>query len=321
MGIQAVIGGSGFLGTVLVSQLLETGANVRIIDTAPSPRFPELVHQADMRDRAQLKAALDGVDLVYNLAAEWRDDVRPLDRYFSVNVGGAEAFCDVASELGIRRCVFTSSVSVYGTSDVEIGEDAPKHPFNAYGRSKLDAEAVFVEWARHNPDVMLSIVRPTVIFGPGNRGNVYNLLDQIRRRSFVMVGNGENRKSIAFVENVAAFHRHVSDVAPGLHIYNYADKPDFSMNELVSLVERELGIGDRKTPRLPYAAAYAIGKGFDLLARLSGRRFPVSAERVFKFCANTRYSAGAARASGFEPPVELGEALRRTIRADIARST
>ena len=75
-----------------------------------------------------------------------------------------------------------------------------------------------------------------MIFGEGNRGNVYNLFTQIAGKRFLMFGKGKNRKSMAYVENVAAFIEYSLDFKPGIHIYNYVDKPDLDMNSLVSTV-------------------------------------------------------------------------------------
>ncbi len=85
------------------------------------------------------------------------------------------------------------------------------------------------------------IVRPTVVFGEQNRGNVYNLLRQIASGKFMMIGDGTNRKSMAYVENVAAFLEYSLGFENGVHIYNYIDKPDFDMNTLVSKVNKALG--------------------------------------------------------------------------------
>lgn len=74
-----------------------------------------------------------------------------------------------------------------------------------------------------------------MVFGEQNRGNVYNLLRQIASGKFIMIGSGQNRKSMAYVENVAAFIEHALGFGPGVHIYNYIDKPDFDMNTLVAI--------------------------------------------------------------------------------------
>ena len=193
-----------------------------------SKAFPELYRHGDVRDQDQLLAACRGCEVIVNLAAAHRDDVRPISLYHEVNVGGAETTIRVAEELGIKIILFTSTVAVYGFTKVPLGEEAPGNPINPYGQSKLDAEGVFRVWQELDPARSLVIIRPTVVFGEGNRGNVYNLMRQIASNHFFMVGQGSNRKSMAYVENIANALAFLLASGPGCHIYNYADKPDFA---------------------------------------------------------------------------------------------
>ena len=111
---------------------------------------------------------------------------------------------------------------------------------------------MFKGWQAENPEKRtLIIIRPTVVFGEQNRGNVYNLLRQIESGQFVMVGRGENRKSMAYVENLSAFIEYSISFEPGVHIYNFIDKPDFTMNSLVANVYRILGRSEKIGFRLP----------------------------------------------------------------------
>jgi nucleoside-diphosphate-sugar epimerase len=249
-----------------------------------------------------------------NLAAEHRDDVRPLSLYYDVNVGGARNICSVAREKDIKTIVFTSTVAVYGFAPIGTDESGKIAPFNDYGRTKYEAEQVFQEWQAEAPgERTLVIIRPTVVFGEQNRGNVYNLLRQIASGRFVMVGKGKNRKSMAYVENIAAFIEYSLSFKPGVHIYNYIDKPDFTMNRLVVIVKRILGQSEKIGFRLPYAVGYSIGKVFDLVAAVTGKRFAISSIRVKKFCANSVYNT-AIEKTGFVAPVPLDKALKQTIR-------
>lgn len=309
-----IIGGAGFIGRALARELRNAGCAVRVVDLQPSADGQVEVIRADVRDRAALTRALAGCGIVYNLAAEHRDDVRPTSLYQEVNVDGAENTCAAAEVHGIERIVFASSVAIYGASERELDEDAPPRPFNDYGRTKLEAEQVFEAWARRAPGRSLCIVRPTVVFGPGNRGNVYQLLGQIARGRSVIIGDGRNRKSMAYVDNVAAFLAHVRDRGPGIHAYNYVDKPDFDMNQLVALATEALGRDPRASRRIPYPLGLAAGLAADLVAAATGRSLPVSAVRIRKFCANTQFANRRALATGFVPRVALGDALRATIR-------
>lgn len=316
-----VIGGSGFIGTRLIDRMNNEKQFVyKIIDKAPSKKFSDLAVLGDVRNIDQLRSTIAEQSVIVNLAAEHRDDVRPLSLYDEVNVGGAKNICTVAREKSVRTIIFTSTVAVYGFAPIGTDESGKIAPFNDYGRTKYEAEQVFKAWQAEAPNERtLVIIRPTVVFGEQNRGNVYNLLRQIASGKFVMVGSGENRKSMAYVENVAAFIEYAMSFKPGVHIYNFIDKPDFTMNSLVANVNRILGRPEKIGFRFPFAVGYMIGKGFDLVAALTGKRFAISSIRVKKFCANSVYNT-AIDQTGFIPPVPLEQALAQTVRYEFMES-
>ena len=320
MGI-IVIGGSGFIGTRLGSFLTQAVDDFKIVDKAVSGLFPSRTVLADVRDIETLRASIYDGAIIINLAAEHRDDVRPISLYDEVNVGGAINVCKVATEKNVTTMVFTSSVAVYGFAPINTDESGQISPFNDYGRTKYEAELVYKAWQSEAPDVRtLVIVRPTVVFGEQNRGNVYNLLRQIASGKFVMVGDGKNRKSMAYVENVAAFLQFATTAfKPGVHIYNYIDKPDSSMNALVGTVNRMLGKTEQIGFRLPFSVGYAIGKYFDVLSTITSKKFAISSIRVKKFCSNSVFDTSIAK-TGFVPPVSLSEALERTVRHEFVES-
>lgn len=307
-----VTGGSGFIGTRLVSELLTKGHEVHILDKVQSTSYPELCLIGDIRDPQAVDSAVKGVDMVYHLAAEHRDDVRPISLYYDVNVEGTRKLAEACAANGVSRIVFTSSVAVYGLNAGTPSEKSPANPFNDYGRSKLQGEDVLRQWAGQNPGVSLTIVRPTVVFGEGNRGNVFNLVNQIVSGRFMMVGDGTNRKSMAYVGNVAAFLMHCGEAGqPGVRVINYADKPDLTMNDLVGKVRTYLGKSPTPSVRIPYGIGMAGGTCFDMLASLTGKNFPVSRVRVEKFCADTTIAVDELRHSEFPPPYTLNEGMER----------
>jgi nucleoside-diphosphate-sugar epimerase len=310
-----LIGGSGFIGTRLVHRLRsKEQLAVQITDKAPSKGHPDAVTFGDVRSIEQLRTSITDGSVIVNLAAEHRDDVRPLSLYDEVNVGGARNICTVAREKGVQTIIFTSTVAVYGFAPIGTDESGKIAPFNEYGRTKFEAEQIFKTWQAESPtDRTLVIIRPTVVFGEQNRGNVFNLLRQIASGKFLMVGSGENRKSMAYVENVAAFIEYSISFKPGIYIYNFIDKPDLSMNQLVVSVKRILGRPGKISLRIPFALGYVIGKGFDLVAGITGKRLAISSIRVKKFCANSVYNT-AIDETGFVPPVPLAQALEQTIR-------
>ena len=304
----AIFGGAGFLGSYMVRQLQRLEKPYQVFDL-------NTCQGADYLDVECCSAAeISGVDVIVNLAAEHRDDVSPPSRYMDVNVIGAREVCQLARKSNIKKIVFTSSVAIYGFAPPNTDESGAANYFNEYGRTKLLAEQEYRAWQAEEPDMRtLAIVRPTVIFGPGNRGNVYNLLRQIATKRFVMFGRGQNIKSMAYVENVAHFLVQCTSLSSGIHVYNYVDKPDLSMNQLVQVARKTLfgksGVG----PRMPGFIGVTIGFGFDLLAWMIRRPLPVSKIRVKKFMATTQFSS-AAPETGFEAPYTLAQGLEKTLR-------
>jgi len=313
-----VTGGSGFIGTNLISDLLADGHNVLIYDKLRSEKYPDLCIVADVRDKTRLTDSLRGVEAVYHLAAEHRDDVRPISLYYDVNVGGAENLVYGLEKNGVEKLIFTSTVAVYGLGSGEHNEESPIRPFNDYGHSKFKSEIVFDEWVNSGDKRSLVTVRPTVIFGERNRGNVYNLLSQMASGKFVMVGNGKNKKSMAYVRNISQFLTMFlsNSPGPGRRVFNYADKPDLDMEELTKIVFSALGREDKTVFRLPYLVGLLGGYAFDFLAMITRRSFPISSIRIKKFCADTRISAEALKRVGFIAPYSLNDGLNRMISSE-----
>ena len=321
MGLIAVVGGSGFVGSRLLVELRAAGHDVRVVDVV-SPESDDFAYRsADVRDRGSLAAALEGAEIVYNLAAVHRDDIKPESLYNEVNATGAVNVCEVCREVGVAQIIFASSVAVYGLAAANTSEQSVPAPSNAYGGSKLRAEEVHREWQAEEPERRsLVIVRLTVVFGERNRGNVYQLLHQIVAHRFVMVGSGRNRKSMAYVGNVSAFLFHVLGLGAGNHLFNYVDEPDLSMNEFVATILDVLGRPHAVRVRIPYAVGYLGGVACDVVALLTGKRLPISAIRVKKFCSTTTFTSRRVVATGFRPPIGLRDAIVRTVRHEVGDS-
>jgi len=309
----AITGGAGFIGTRVCRLLHEAGQGFKILDIRESRCFPDQFINTDIRNQSALKNSLSGQSIIH-LAAVHRDDVKDKNEYEKTNVTGTRNLCDAAQEAGINQIIFTSSVAVYGFAKENTDETGAINPFNEYGKTKHEAEGVLREWQAKAPDERsLVIVRPTVVFGEGNRGNVYNLLKNIASGPFVMIGNGTNRKSMAYVGNISVFLTKTLSAGPGVHLYNYVDKPDYDMNDLVSLVRKTLKGKSSVGPRLPYWAGYSAGMAADVVAKLTKRTFPISRIRVKKFTSTTAFASSARSYPNFTAPYTLTEGIERTL--------
>lgn len=315
-----IIGGSGFVGTHLISHLQNAGIRQIInIDKKQSETYPQITNIGDVLDLPKLTQQLKGADVVVLLAAEHRDDVTPVSQYYNVNVQGIRNTLEAMEINGVRNLLFTSSVAIYGLDRPNPDESFDPRPFNHYGKSKWEAELVLKEWHISHSDWNISIVRPTVIFGEGNRGNVFNLINQIAKGKFMMIGSGKNRKSMAYVGNIVAFLSYlIMTKNGGYQVYNYADKPDFNTNDLVHHTGEIL---NRRIPTslIPYWLGMMGGYGFDIVALLTRRKLSISSVRVKKFCAVTQYDATKAFSTGFVAPYSLEEGLRRMLEIEFVK--
>jgi GlcNAc-P-P-Und epimerase len=305
-----IIGGSGFVGSRLINELNEK--NCENFDKNQSPFYSNITSIGDIRkmDTICLNKATNVVVL---LAAEHRDDVTPDSLYYDVNVKGTKNVLKKMDEMGVKHIVFTSSVAIYGLNKINPDESFKPDPFNHYGKSKWLAEQEIKKWYEDNPaEKSVSIIRPTVIFGERNRGNVYNLLKQISSGRFMMIGKGQNKKSMAYVGNIVSLIKsRLESIELGYHIFNYADKPDFNMTELTHLIESKMNINLQKQ-RIPYWLGMVGGYAFDLIALISRKKLDISSVRVKKFCATTQFNASKVH-DVFKSPYTLKEGLDKTL--------
>lgn len=308
-----ITGGSGFIGTRLVDELLSMEHEIIIYDKAISEKYPELCIVKDIRNQKDLTDACKGIDIIYNLAAEHADNVTPLSLYADVNIDGAKNVVIAAKANNIRKIIFTSSVAIYGLNRGTPDESMEAQPFNEYGRTKNEAEKIFLKWQKENENNTLQILRPAVVFGERNRGNVFNLINQIVNGKFAMVGNGENKKSMGYVGNIAFFLASLTKETKKLDIFNFAGKNDLTTNEIVSIVKDELKI-EKNFLTLPYFIGIIGGYTFDIISKITGKKFPISVVRIQKFTADTTVSTKHLYESGFKEPYNLEDGLRNMIK-------
>ncbi len=209
--IDLVTGSSGLLGRVLVARLRAAGRRVRLLDVLPPPTdlpgdgVEPVV--ADLRDVGAVRAAACGVEVIYHLAAAQR--MKPQfaalgeDEIRAMNVTGVANVLAAARVERVRKVVFVSSSGVYGIpTTVPVGEDHPQRPLGAYGRSKIEAERLCLEWAAAGGDV--TILRPMSLFGPHMSGVFILLFDWVRRgKNVYLLGRGENRVQMVSADDVA----------------------------------------------------------------------------------------------------------------------
>lgn len=232
----------------------------------------------DILNYNHLKQIAQGIDLIIHLAAEHADNIYPNSLYYNVNVKGTQNIINISVLYKINKIIFTSTVAVYGLDANNAHEDSILKPFNDYGKSKLQAENILLDWSQKNSTRNLLIIRSTAVFGNNNRGNIYNLVDQIARKRFLKIGNCQNKKSIAYVENLIEFI-FSSIKNKWFGIINYADKPDMKMDQLIDLIYEGLGY-KRRIMVIPHFLGMIIGYLLDIISYLTKINFTIRSIRI-----------------------------------------
>lgn len=308
-----LIGNSGFIGTYLSRRLIDFGNEVVGMDIKPpaSNKSVSSFVLGDILNTEDIMRAAKGTEAVINLAAKHHDFGIFRNEYFNVNQGGTKNILDCATKLGIKKFIFYSTVAVYGNIKTYSSEDTPTNPANDYGESKLAAEKMISSWVSQDPSRQTVIIRPTVVFGPANYANMYNLMDKIYKRRFLLVGKGDNIKSVAYVENlVDATIFLMQRLKPGAEIYNYSDYPQLTSEQIVSIIAPCLSCNIPKI-KIPLRPAMAIASTFDVLGKFTGYNFPITAKRIKKFNTATYHKSDKIRELGFKPRIDLSEGFRR----------
>jgi GlcNAc-P-P-Und epimerase len=307
-------GGSGFIGSHLRESLQDVELVNLDIKTPQKSDNPKHTYvRGDIRKIEEVRNAMQGCNIVIHLAAIWDDFSVDDSYYFDTNVNGSRVLIDVAKEYGIKRFINYSSVSVYGEYAHACDETTtPYNPVNAYGKSKLEAEGLFEDWSRQDSTISIIHLRPSVVFGENNYGNIYRLVNQISSGFYFNIKRGNALKSISYVKNlVEATVFLMQKMNEGIEAYNYSDEPHMDSTEISNIIAKALGKQNPIT--VPYWLAYTMAIPFDLLIAITQKNLPVSTMRVKKYCTQTLNSSEKLKSTGFEPKIDSRLGLQKMV--------
>jgi nucleoside-diphosphate-sugar epimerase len=322
----AIFGGTGFIGTHLVQRLLQESdlAPIVVVDIKPprSENYAAPMQKALAAGRVRFVQhdvrmpippdLIPKADLIFNFAAIHREPGHQPHEYYETNLLGAEHVCDYAHAVGCSHIVFTSSIAPYGASEEIRHEGSPVAPETPYGNSKLIAEKMHAEWQAAKPGRKLLILRPGVVFGPGEGGNVTRLIHSLVKGYFVYMGNKETRKAGGYVKelcNVFLFGvEHQLKSGEAMSVLNFSMQPTLALHQYVDAIRTVCGI--QRTPfsisrKLLLGVSYPIAG----VASLLGIKQPISPTRVRKLYRSTNVGARRLRELGYPYRYTLEEAL------------
>lgn len=256
-GFQRVLvtGANGFVGRALCRQLAARGVEVTALVRSPCDiAGARHVHAVgDFTAVTEWRPWLTGLDAIAHLAALTHDGTRGASAadFHALNVDVSRHLAEAAVESGIRRFVYLSSIKVNGESSRRergvihacSAADVPA-PEDDYGRSKLEAEqALRALWSR--VDGALTVLRPPLVYGPGQKGNLPRLMALVARGVPLPFAALDNRRSLIHVDNLAsAIVRALGIGSAGQRCYTLADV-DVSSAELVRAIAQGLGVAAR----------------------------------------------------------------------------
>jgi nucleoside-diphosphate-sugar epimerase len=322
--LTLVTGATGFIGGHLVAELRSRGVRVRAairaaVDSARLPDGVDGVVVGSIGSTTDWAAALSGVDVVYHLAGlAHQPDARMqtgLSPFMAVNEGGTRSLAQqCAASRTVKRIVFVSSMLAAATRDEsgESGEGA-SYPATPYGHSKLAAEHTLeASLARGRPD--WTIIRPPLVYGPGNPGNMARLLQLTRLPLPLPLGGIANRRSFLYVGNLVDLLMRVAhDPRASRQVFPAADDEIISTPELIRMICRVSGHRARLFP-VPDRLLRAVGRCGDILGAVLHRRISFDSYSVDRLAGSLVVDTHVVRdVLGWRPSVSMEEGLARTL--------
>ena len=306
-----VTGGAGFIGSHLVDALMESGNEVRVLDDLSAGSMENVEHwldherfefmRGDMRDPDVSEEAVEGVDVVFHLAAnpEVRIGSQSPELLYETNVSITHNLLEAVRVSDVKYLVFTSSSTVYGDARViPTPEDyGPLEPISVYGGAKLAAEALISGYA-HTFGFKALIFRLANIIGErSNHGVIYDFIAKLRGNpdELEILGDGTQRKSYLHVsdtvEGMLQVFEHFRNENRSVDFYNLGNDDWITVREIAEIVSERMGL----KPAFRFTGGVDGGRGW---------------KGDVKFM---RLSIEKARRTGWRPELNSHEAVTRTV--------
>jgi nucleoside-diphosphate-sugar epimerase len=317
--VSLVTGGAGMLGRAIVSQLLEMGGSVRIIDIEPAGNDRAEMIVGDIRDAAAVRRACTGVDTVFHTAAAVWDPKLPPGIYEETNVTGTQIIIDTCIQLGVPRLVYSSSLDVVldGKHGHCLADESAPYPsdtrkMNRYAYSKMMGELAVVK--ANGPAFSTCSLRIVGMYGPGDKYHLPNVIKVVKSGLNIRLGNGKAQFSHVFSGNAAHAHimaaEHLEPNSPVAgQIYFVTDHDTGNFFEFMNPFLEQLGIHKPRVS-IPYGPANALAWVVERFSKTSNfNRFS-----VYSTCVDSTFVHDkATRDFGYQPRFSAEEAFNITL--------
>jgi len=313
-----VTGGTGFTGKALVKRLLEEGHQVTALDYKDGLKTEELrgwgaeVVIGSVVDKNVVEDAMKGVEIVFHLAAAFREMNVPNSFYQKVNVEGTRNVLEVAWDQKVRKFIYCSTCGVHGNIDNPPGDEkAPIQPGDYYQQTKFEAEPVVDEY--YKKGMKTTILRPAAIYGPGDPERFFMIFKRVSKGTFPIFGNGRTLYHPLYIDNlVDAFILAMQDGRGEGEAYLIADENYVGVEELVQKVGQALQV-KVETPHYPMLPLRLAGYLCEAVCKPLRIAPPIFPRRVDWYRQNRAFNINKAKQDlGYQPKVGLEEGLKKT---------
>lgn len=308
-----IFGGSGFIGTHLIHLLkdecVKTGDKIYDLDIVmPGEEgvVPGVVEKnggveyfrIDVRKPIEFDFKPTADDVIFNLAAVHRTPGHLDYEYFETNIRGAENVTAFAEKYGINKILFTSSIAPYGAAEELKEETTLPTPNTPYGISKLVAEKIHQIWQVKDEKRELTIVRPGIVYGRGEHGNMTRLYKGIKGHYFMYTGRKDTIKASIYVKELVLFfkYRMLDNSFPGTDIFNCTFEPAYTIEQICEAIKKVTDL-KYKIPLIPGGLLMMVAT---ILGPIGGKKVGIHPARVKKLMVSTNISGKKLATCGYK---------------------
>lgn len=317
-----LFGGSGFIGTHLI-HLLNRCKNLEdkiydldIVMPGEEGVVPGVVEKnegveylrLDVRKPIDFDFTPTSNDVIFNLAAVHRTPGHEDHEYFETNMKGAENIVAFAEKYGIHKILFTSSIAPYGAAEELKTEDTLPTPNTPYGISKLVAEKTHIRWCEKDKNGELTILRPGIVYGKGEHGNMTRLYKGIKGYYYFYAGRKDTVKACIYVKELVQFmkYRMIDNYFPGYDIINCTFEPAYTIEQICEAVKAATDLKERNIPKVPGGLLMTIAR---ILGPIGGNKLGIHPDRVKKLMVSTNISGKKLKNMGYNFHYSLEESF------------